>query len=324
MDKYDFMKKLEKKLQPLDRDSRREIMLEYELHFQAAVDEGKEEAEIIDRLGDPDAIGQEILDMEETYFNEEHIVELEPAMMNEINIDDITEFDFDGKELSVIVEKGETFDMDYYSRDKRGEFKFYQSGNKFIIKHTKKERSRIGSFFGNRTNKSDKVYITWPNTLKNVGIVTEMGRISLRGIESDVFNVESSMGKVQGENLTGHSIKLVSSMGTTSLVDSKFKDVYLLTQMGTVESIDTEAEEYHLKTQMGKATAKGLNPNSQITVISQMGSVKGEFKDNPVDTVVTAKSNFGATINDFENSHTGTGKYTADFTSQMGSVTVKS
>lgn len=61
MTKHEFMKELEHLLGKLPEDERRDILYDYEEHFQFAMADGKSEDEIVSSLGNPKAITKTLL-----------------------------------------------------------------------------------------------------------------------------------------------------------------------------------------------------------------------------------------------------------------------
>lgn len=58
MNKAEFMRELEKSLGTLDECEKRDILYDYEEHFNIGFEKGKKEEEITKELGDPEAIGK--------------------------------------------------------------------------------------------------------------------------------------------------------------------------------------------------------------------------------------------------------------------------
>jgi len=60
MTKYNFLNELERRLARLPEEDRKEIMQDYEEHFEFAVEAGKSDEEIIATLGTPEKIAKEV------------------------------------------------------------------------------------------------------------------------------------------------------------------------------------------------------------------------------------------------------------------------
>jgi uncharacterized membrane protein len=60
MTKYNFLNELERQLAKLPEEDRREIMQDYEEHFEFAVEAGKSDEEVIASLGSPEKIAKEV------------------------------------------------------------------------------------------------------------------------------------------------------------------------------------------------------------------------------------------------------------------------
>lgn len=63
MNKEQFLKELSNQLRKLSEEERKDILLDYEEHFQFGIEEGKTESEIIKGLGSPKAIAKDLLAM---------------------------------------------------------------------------------------------------------------------------------------------------------------------------------------------------------------------------------------------------------------------
>jgi len=60
MTKYNFLNELERRLAKLPEEDRREIMQDYEEHFEFAVEAGKSDEAVIESLGSPEKIAKEV------------------------------------------------------------------------------------------------------------------------------------------------------------------------------------------------------------------------------------------------------------------------
>ncbi|CAM4121308.1 DUF1700 domain-containing protein [Bacillus paramycoides] len=63
MNKEQFLRELSNQLRKLPEEERKDILFDYEEHFQFGVEEGKTESEIIKGLGSPKVIAKELLAM---------------------------------------------------------------------------------------------------------------------------------------------------------------------------------------------------------------------------------------------------------------------
>ncbi len=63
MNKEQFLRELSNQLRKLPEEERKDILFDYEEHFQFGIEEGKTELEIIKGLGSPKVIAKELLAM---------------------------------------------------------------------------------------------------------------------------------------------------------------------------------------------------------------------------------------------------------------------
>ncbi|GAB3070352.1 DUF4097 family beta strand repeat-containing protein [Salinicoccus sesuvii] len=322
MDKFDFMRILEKQLGSMGFETRKEIMDEYDRHIEEALEEGHDEHEIIARLGDPKEIGREIIEMETEESSPPGRSLTDSKQFSEIRPEEINSFDIKGNDLNIYIEKGNHFDMNYHGQDKQGDFDFYQQGNTFVIKHSRSQRRTFKSFIINRKVTSDSVHIIWPYSIETLHIDTDQGKLSVSGMDIEHLKLESDMGRISGKHLNCRQADFKSQMGSIQIEDSAMSRISANTQMGAITLKRCMADEYVLDTQMGRISVVDMNPESDVNASSQMGAVKVQYKAHPVETLVLAKANFGTVVNAFEENRVMSVKHTAKFSSEMGSVKV--
>lgn len=345
MNRKQFLRNLEAKVQHLDYDVKQDILNEFDVHIRQGVHTGLSEEEVVASLGDFDEIVDGLLEQEEVKIQQEEVVkeDAEPKQRNrdrkpvivekkQPNKSNYLDFDpatidklyFEIENSTVVVESGDRFSMDYQSPNQDSELNYDISGSMLTFTQTsnKSKRSFISNInWGFKKDEKNKLVITWPRDLDFMEIKVESGAIRVNGLNIEDLHAESEMGSVTGQELQGDHFTLKSEMGRVSLEKSQAKTVTLTSEMGAVSIEDCNVKVYDVSSDMGGLTANNINSDADGKFKTDMGSVKAAFAEMPTNTNIDASSNMGKVVNQYGENHNA--EYHLTFHSDMGSVVIK-
>lgn len=324
-----FIKELERELKTLSPSTRNEILNEYQIHIDEALENGETEAEILKQLGDPKELAEEIIELEgaevtdtPTKFNSSNVIQ-------DFNPEDIKKIDVTGASLKVSIIQSDRFEMKFHSYFENDLFDYTVHEDELMIQHDDPQNTSSSwsfmDFIRSRPNsRPDQLEIHWPTNLEQLNIKSSIGTVLVDGIASQQFNVDTDMGSIKGKNLIGVNGEFNTNMGSAELKGSTFDVLKLSSNMGKVTVLDTDANSYDLYTDMGKVEAKNLNPNSHIKATTSMGSIDACYKEAPVHTKVVTTSSLGKVKNELPQSMMGDADYLAEFKTDMGTIKISS
>lgn len=328
MTKNEFLKQLESELTELSSTVRNDVLNEYENHINEGMKEGESEAEVVAALGEPSDIAEEILSVEDIDAGAEETdyVAMQSNLQQDINPKEIDTIDIQGDFLAVNIRNGDKFEMNFESPGGQGEFSHGVNGNQLVLRHKSKNAKKIHfnilGFIRNRDGRSDKLTISWPETLTDLKIRTDKGSVKLNGLTAKSFDVVADLGGVTIENIVGMNGEFKSDMGTVTVKDSGFDDLKLSTDMGKVQADNVVANHQSYSTDMGAIDLKNAQSDSNITAHTDMGSIKVVYKDKPTVTQIIANTKMGSVTNQLENYIVENPKYNSRYTTSMGSISI--
>ncbi|CAM4347197.1 DUF4097 family beta strand repeat-containing protein [Lacicoccus alkaliphilus] len=326
MTKKDFLRKLESGLRPLPAAVRNEILSEYENHINEGMHDGKSEGAVVESLGDPAAIAEAVLSIEDGMVEEKKYIPMQSNFIREINPKEIDIIDIDGDFLSVEVEQGSKFEMNFESHDGKSDFSHGVDGSRMHFKHKSKNVNKIHfnilGFLRNRNYRSDRLTITWPENLIELKVRTGKGAIELAGLTSKNYDITTELGNINAKDIVGVRGDFRSEMGSITVKNSAFDDIMLKTDMGKVKLEDVGANNQELSTDMGSIDIKNAHPDANINAHTDMGSIAVIYKKNPKKTRIIADSKMGGVANQLEHYVVENPEYTAKFKTSMGAISI--
>ncbi len=328
MTKNEFLMQLENELKHLSSTVRNDVLNEYENHINEGMEDGGSEGAVVEALGDPADIAEEILSVEdvEEKDGEREYVAMQSNLQQDINPKAIDAIDIEGDFLTIEIRNGDKFEMNFESPGEQGEFSHGVDGDRLVFRHESKNAKKVHfnilGFIRNKNYRSDKLTIVWPETLTNLKIRTDKGAVTLNGLTTKNFDVEADLGGVEVENIVGVNGGFTSDMGAVTVKDSGFYDLTLSTDMGKLKVANVAANYQSYSTNMGAIDIKNAQPDSNIIAHTDMGSINVVYKDKPTVTQIIAKTKMGSVSNQLENYIVENPQYTSRFTTSMGSVSI--
>lgn len=350
MNRKQFLRNLEAKVQHLDYDVKQDILNEFDVHIRQGVHTGLSEEEVVRSLGNFDEIVDELLDQEEVKSTEEeiheqdktaneetneqlrnrnrkpHVVERQqprtpssPSKYLDVDPSTIDKLNFQIENATVVVEAGDKFSMDYQSPNQDSELNYEVEGNKLKFIQTSANNKRFFWLF--KKEAKNRLIITWPSDLDSMEIEVEHGAVRVSGLNIDDLHVECDMGSVTGQHINGNHFNLSSDMGRVVLENSKAQTMSLSSDMGQVTLEDCHANVYDVKSDMGRISGNNINPNADGQFHTDMGAIKLSFSEAPTKTQIVATSNMGAVSNPYGEVHDA--QYRLTLSTDMGAVSVK-
>lgn len=348
MNRKQFLKRLEKGLQTVDYDVRHDFLNEFDVHIRQGIETGLSEEEVVASLGDIDEILSELLEEEEINIvkNQKSLKEDTPkrrviversnyadatSTNLEINPDDVDAIEISLKFTTIVIEQGDTFNIEYevskhrkpvqhmiknrtliFSDDEDQDHKTY---NVSIVSHI------MGMIRGNNSYKN-KLIITWPKGLNHLDMKNSGGSIRVTGIEAERIHAFCEMGSVILQHVVTEKVDATSDMGKVRIEDSKIDSVKAASDMGSVTVQDVHANHYELKSDMGSVRGYGINPDADGVFETDMGKVVVRFNHEPKETNFILAQDIMGTINQSYEGNPN-GKYQMLFKADMGSITIE-
>lgn len=340
MNRKQFLRQLEAKVQHLDYDVKQDILNEFDVHIRQGVHTGLSEEEVVRSLGDFDEIVDGLLEQEEVKTQHEEKTVSQPVEKDreekrivveratkpvqntkylDIDPNKIENLRFEVENATVVVEAGDKFEMDYESSNKNSELTYDIIGNVLTFRQESEDNKGIFGFFKNTSK--NRLIITWPGDLDTLKAEVEQGAVRITGLTIDELNVECDMGSVTGQSLIGKHFSLTSDMGRVTLENSQADSIATHSDMGTVTIDNCTAKVYNMSSDMGTVNANNINADADGTLNTDMGTVKVTFREAPTNTEVIANTNMGRAVNPYSNIKNATYRFTLN--TDMGSIVVK-
>lgn len=337
----EFITELEKELNVLPEARRKEIIEDFKIQIQKAMELGDTEEYLLKVLGEPRKVAEKFIADEITEEPEDEIP-AEPSEVTEGEVSrrkpvtgsfakelkdiNISHLKINGEAVEIKVETGKKFGIKFLSYTHKGKLEYELSNKQLTIHHSGSndvEFNTIIDFMKKRKQlKKDELVITWPNKLDMLTIDNKDGRVTINDIEAEEFRLKTKEGGIQAAGLTGNYGEFTSSIGTLKVESSDFLNLYMETEMGRITAGGVKAERYHLITELGKISLDNLTPDSDLKALSKMGSVSVNYRTEPKSTEITAKANVGKVKNALENNKIAKPDYRAEYMSEMGSVKI--
>ncbi|CAD2081348.1 hypothetical protein GCM10007275_21680 [Jeotgalicoccus coquinae] len=337
----EFITELEKELKVLPEPRRKEIIEDFKMQIQKAMELGDTEEYLLKILGDPRKVAEKFIADEIIQKPEEEIT-AEPAEIKEekvksrqavtgnfaselkdINISQLT---INGETAEIKVESGKKFGIKFLSYTHKGKLEYEINNNQLTIHHSGTNDVKFNTiidFMKKRKQlKKDELVIIWPHKLDMITIDNKDGKVTINDIEAEEFRIKTKEGGIYTAGLTGNYGEFTSSMGTLKVESSDFRNLYMETEMGRIVAGGVKAERYHLITELGKISLDNLTPDSDLKALSKMGSVNVNYRSEPRFTKIVTRANVGKVKNALENNKIAEQLYRAEYMSEMGSVKI--
>lgn len=337
----EFITELEKELNVLPEPQRKEIIEDFKMQIQKAIELGDTEEYLLKVLGEPRKVAEKFIAEETTEEPEDEIPE-EPAEINEKKVSrrkpvtgsfakelkdiDISQLKVNGEAAEIKIETGKKFGIKFLSYTHKGKLEYELNNNQLTIHHSGLNDVKFNTiidFMKKRKQlKKDELVITWPHKLDMLIIDNKDGKVTVNDIEAEEFSLKTKEGGIQAAGLTGNYGEFQSSMGSLKVESSDFQNLYMETEMGRIVAGGVKAERYKLLTELGKITLDNLTPDSDLKALSKMGSLSVNYRTEPKYTKIVARANVGKVKNALENNKITEQLYRAEYMSEMGSVKI--
>lgn len=331
-----FIAELEKELTVLTESRRKEIIEDFKMQIQRAIELGDTEEYLLKVLGEPRKVAEKFISEQITEtpevpaeIKEEQTGLRKPvtgSFAKELKDNDISHLKINGEAAEIRIESGIKFGIKFLSYTHKGKLEYEINNNQLTIYHNGSNDVKFNTiidFMKKRKQlKKDELVITWPNKLDVLIIDNKDGRVTVSDIEAEEFRLKTEEGAIHAAGLSGNYGEFQSSMGALKVESSDFLNLYMVTEMGKITAGGVKAERYHIITELGKITLDNLTPDSDLKAVSRMGSVNVNYRTEPESTRIIAKANVGKVKNDLENSEIAEADYRAEYISEMGSVKI--
>src|SRR5699024_3057347 len=331
----EFITELEKELDVLPDNRRKELVEDFEMQIQKAIELGDTEEYLLKILGEPKKvaekfIAEEIAEEEAEPEQETLKTGLQPvtgSFASDLKNFSINQLTISGESTDIKIEKGKKLSIKFLSYTRKGKLEYETDNNQLTIYHTgsagEMKFNTIIDFMKKRKQlKKDELIITWPETLDMLTVNNQIGKVTVSDIEAEEFKIKTKEGAVEAAGLTGNYGEFQSEMGALKIESSDFSNLYMNTEMGKLTVAGVKSERYDLLTELGKIVLNNLAPDSDLKALSKMGSVSVNYRKQPKYTKIVARANVGKVKNALADKKIEKQLYRAEYMSEMGSVKI--
>lgn len=290
MTKNEYVDKLKETLVGFEEELAREILEDYEEHFEMGLKKGKSEEQICEELGDINEIAKELKGLEKEHStsntnkdgNTTTNTEWKQEKAEEVNLKDII-VDALFADVIVIPSGSNQINLNYVNYGDQNqqmmyEFQSWQEGDKIFAKIFKKETSfgffnyiktphmkieiRIPDYFPNLHLNSTSGDMRLTGSKSNEVVVnTISGDIELQNYHSKTMQLKSLSGDVKIENSNGEILRCNSTSGDLRIEKVNYKDFTLDTSSGEIDLIRAEGHSAISKNKSGDISIRDCKIN---------------------------------------------------------------
>ncbi|MBK3494644.1 DUF4097 family beta strand repeat protein [Viridibacillus sp. YIM B01967] len=305
MNEERYLQALEKELDCLKQEERQDILRDFREYFSNGRSEGKTDIEIVDALGTPAHIAEELLkaygeeDMKVTeeqpkgeYFTKVSIeadfadLDIIPSPDDRAYVDmkdqlsnKIITMDIEGDTLKIVI------------KEKKKWFAFgiiltFGSAPKVTIKLPKRMYDMVRIYNDNGATKAEQLHATImhiesdngsvnlkESTSTNLHVETDNGRISIKDVQSKTLTGETDNGRIELEHVQTETVKLKTDNGR----------IELRAVTGAIEA----------ETDNGRIEAYIPSIKKPIRLETDNGSIQLYVKEKPDNATIQAKKDMG-------------------------------
>lgn len=252
MNKEQFFEELKQNLMHLSKEEREEILEDFEEHFHQGHQEGKEDMELIDQLGDPKEIGQSYSKGKIQQYvprssdaDWQRILDAESIRHIEVNADlshvEMLQGDVDKIEVSVYCRE----------QDWIKDFETLQTGDRLIINLEKKKSWKFKFRFGTTLGNIKTRVVLPRKKFDSISVETDTGNIVSSGLEAEKFFVESDTGFVDLKEIVAGKLDVTTDVGKIKLSRITAQRTKVETDTGVISVTDSISGEWDLESDVG-------------------------------------------------------------------------
>ena len=292
MTKNEYMEKLKETLVGFEIDLAKEILEDYEEHFEMGLKKGKTEEQICDELGDINEIAKELKGLEkqnvssnsETEGNTAINTEWKQEKTEEVIMKDII-VDALFADVIVIPSGSNQITLNYVNfgdqkQQMMFEFQSWQEGDKIFAKVIKKE-TNFGFFNYIKTPRM-KIEIKIPDYFPNLHLSSTSGDMRLTGAKSNEVIVNTMSGDIDVQNYHVRYMELKSLSGDVTIQNSEGETVRCNSTSGDLRLTEVNYKDFSLETTSGDVQ---LNRVEGQSIISKSKSGDLSFRDSKINKV---------------------------------------
>lgn len=277
MTKNEYLEKLKEILTGIETDLAREIVEDYEEHFEMGLKKGKTEEQICEELGDINEIAKELegLEKQSNFSNTTQELKIVPntELIATNNTELISSQDTEWKQeragegnlkdiivdalfADVIVMPSEnnkiTINYENCGNLKQKmmyEFKSWQEGDKIFAKLINKEM--ISGFFTYFKTPRMKVEIKIPDYFPYLHIASTSGDVKLYGAISNEVVVNTMSGDIELQNFHSKTMQLQSQSGDVNIQNSNGESLCCSSTSGDLRFMEVNYKNFNLESSSG-------------------------------------------------------------------------
>nr|WP_295683608.1 DUF4097 family beta strand repeat-containing protein [uncultured Lachnoclostridium sp.] len=291
MTKNEYMEKLKETLVGFEKDLAREILEDYEEHFEMGLKKGKTEEQICEELGDINEIAKELEGLEKEHSsntNEDENTTTHTEWKQEktegVNIKDII-VDALFADVIVIPSGSNQINLNYvnYGDQKQQlmyEFQSWQEGDRIFAKVIRKE-TNFGFFNYIKTPRM-KIEVRIPEYFPNLHLTSTSGDMRLNGSKSNEVVVSTMSGDIELQNYHAKYMQLQSQSGDVNLQNSNGETLRCNSTSGDLRLAAVNYKEFSLDTSSGDVQVNRVESQNVICK-SKSGDIY--FRDSKINKV---------------------------------------
>lgn len=304
MNRNEYIRRLDDALHGIDFISRKEIVDEFERHFDEGVMNGRSEEEIAAELGTPEQAADDLRMLRKEESLSDTIAEAASSLAEVIRSTLSSGFDtarlrrneartYEGgsdqpfREIRVI---GSLASVDVDIQSGVGmEYTFTEGVNLFMANDVQFETEETADVFTFRISRGHgDLSLTIPDSVRQLDILTESGDITMYDLHLENIFVESKSGDIEITKCSGN-LKLQTKAGDMEIEDHDGEEADLSCASGDIE-LTTTARVIHAESSSGDIEIETLSSPEEISALTRSGDIHLELTGSDWHAVLQTSS----------------------------------
>ena len=252
-----YLTNLAKHLTKLNEKERADIIRDFEEYFESGRQEGKTVDEIIDGLGTPETLAEELL---AAYSEEDFVEQVMVSSREESSTVKNVVAKIDGANFIILPTDQDKPYVEVKDNDERTEVDVNVVGDTLYVKINRRDvvkRFLFITFIGNFSNSDTTLYL--PKKLyESINVYNDDGFVKVVETHANSFQLETDNGRIIADKLVGQLLTCETDNGRIQLHDIVFKQVKAQTDNGRIIAENVKAELNHFETDNGRIEMKQI------------------------------------------------------------------
>ncbi|WP_088008567.1 DUF4097 family beta strand repeat-containing protein [Indiicoccus explosivorum] len=306
MTEQHFLNELKARISGLPETEQQDILQDIREYFLDGKRDGKSEEAIAAELGSPASIGEELA---ASYKPAEQLASVAPAGEEEF---DHVKADIANGALVLLPSDDGELHIDVQDKSYRHDLTV-EVRERTLHVDLKEERKSWGLFRFGPSGSSPTVIVQLPSrTYGVISCETDNGRIEAEGAAAEMIHFKSDNGRILGRRLRAERMRAQSDNGRVELEDVTAAELLASSSNGRVDLSRISGGNIRVKSDNGRidmtdihASVMAKTDNGRIRLLTEdlerdisletdNGSITVETAREPVNTVITARTDWGS------------------------------